>query len=64
MSGVDLGVVLGLLGATASTIIAFITPCFVYVSTHPEPHTKRYVAIVVGSIGTFLMPFSVAAIFM
>ena len=64
MTGLDLGVVLGLLGATASTIIAFITPTFVYVSTHPHPHAKRTAAIVVGTTGTILMPLCVAAVFL
>jgi len=58
-----LDLILSLLGATTSTVIAYIVPTVVYATTHPEPHWKRTFAIGVGIFGVVSMPFAIAASF-
>ncbi|KAH8096451.1 hypothetical protein JL720_3823 [Aureococcus anophagefferens] len=59
----DLGVILGLIGATCSTFVAFIIPPLVFVKTHPEPSAKKSAATAVLVSGVLLMPTMVAATF-
>ena len=59
----DLGVILGLIGATCSTFVAFIIPPLVFVKTHPEPSAKKSAATAVLVSGALLMPTMVAATF-
>lgn len=47
-----------------STTIAYIIPCSVYVKLYPEPHWKKSLAMVIGTIGAILMPLCIVATFL
>ena len=59
-----LNLILFLLGATCSTVIAFVVPTLVYVKLHAEPHPKRTLVLAVLGYGLVSMPFCIAATFM
>jgi amino acid permease len=59
-----LDLILSLIGATCSTVIAYIIPTLVYCILHPEPCLKKYLAIAVGIFGVISMPFCIYATFM
>ena len=63
----DLGMVLSLLGATASTAIAYLIPTFAYIKAFehdPDARPKRIAAWCVLIYGAIVMPCCVAATFL
>jgi amino acid permease len=62
----ELGVVMGLIGATGATIITFILPGAAYYKMHPwgtGPAWKRVAAAALCITGCIIMPFCVTMIF-
>ena len=49
----DLGKVLGVVGATGSTLVSYILPGLLYVQTFPECHCKRLLAFGQLLLGNF-----------
>ncbi len=56
MSVDDLGVVLGIVGATGSTIVSYILPGAVYIKLHPQPHSLKIFAYFQLLLGIIMMP--------
>lgn len=56
MSVSDLGVILGVVGATGSTMVSYILPGAIYMKLHPEPHLLRHLACLQLSIGLLIVP--------
>jgi len=59
----DLGVILGIVGATGSTLVSYILPGLVYIQTFPERHLKRYLACGQLLAGCVIMPVSLVLVF-
>ena len=64
VSVADLGLILSLIGASASISIAFIIPGAVYARLHPHPHAKRAAALGLAGAGVALLPACIAANFL
>ena len=56
MSISDLGIILGIVGATGSTIVSYILPGAVYIKLHPYPHILRSLAYVQLILGVIIVP--------
>lgn len=56
MSVSDLGVILGIVGATGSTMVSYILPGAIYMKMHPEPHLLRYLACIQFTVGMIIVP--------
>lgn len=56
MSVSDLGIILGVVGATGSTMVSYILPGLIYVTLHPEPHFLRSLARLQLGIGLIIVP--------
>ena len=52
----DLGVVLGIVGATGSTIVSYILPGAVYIKLHPHAHILKFFAYFQLLLGLVMMP--------
>mmetsp|Transcript_5221 Transcript_5221/g.8426 ORF Transcript_5221/g.8426 Transcript_5221/m.8426 type:complete len:521 (+) Transcript_5221:34-1596(+) len=59
----DLGVILGIVGATGSTTVSYILPGLVYFSCFKERTLKRYMAIVLFAMGMVIMPTCLVVLF-
>ena len=57
----DLGLILAVVGATASTTVSFIVPGVVYWRLHPHPHMQRTAAAALAIAGVLLVPISLVA---
>lgn len=57
------GIILGLLGATTSTMIAYVLPTLAYARLFPHPHSKRTLALATCAWGVLSMPVCILAIF-
>lgn len=60
----DLGTVLGVVGATGSTMVSFVIPGACYYTLFPHAHFKRKVALFQFSLGMVIMPMALTAIAM
>lgn len=60
----DLGVILGIVGATGSTMVSYILPGLVYMQAFPEPHVKRRLACGQFLLGCIIMPTSLVLLFL
>lgn len=60
----DLGLVLGVVGATGSTMVSYILPGIVYTQAFPEWHLKRVLAYCQLAAGCIIMPFCLILVFM
>jgi amino acid permease len=60
----DLSVVLEVVGATGSTAVSYLLPGAVYLALHPEPHPKRYLAMLQLALGLVIMPVGLTAVFL
>ena len=56
MSVSDLGFVLGIVGATGSTIVSYILPGAVYIKLHPHPHMLKSFAYLQLLLGVIIAP--------
>ncbi len=54
----DLGVVLGVVGATGSTMVSYILPGAIYIKIHPEPHPLRSLACIQLILGILIVPIA------
>jgi len=59
----DLGIVLGVIGATGSTTISYILPGLVYVATFRNWHVKRALAFGQLGLGLVIMPTCLIVLF-
>lgn len=63
----DLGVILGLVGATGSTIVSYILPGFFYYLIFKDnaeaPKWKTYAALCQGILGLIIIPVCLTFIF-
>lgn len=58
MSVSDLGVILGVVGATGSTTVSFILPGAVYIKLHPHPHMLKNFAYLQLVLGVVIVPIA------
>ena len=52
----DLGVILGVVGATGSTIVSYILPGAIYIKLHPERNALKVMAYVQLFLGMIIVP--------
>eukprot|EP00979_Chaetoceros_neogracilis_P008613 scaffold1911_cov266-Chaetoceros_neogracile.AAC.2 len=52
----DLGIILGVVGATGSTMVSYILPGAIYIKLHPEPHPLRSLACFQLTLGIIIVP--------
>ena len=52
----DLGVILGVVGATGSTIVSYILPGAIYIKLHPEQSVLKMMAYVQLLLGILIVP--------
>lgn len=60
----SLGMVLAVVGATASTMMAYILPGMVYLRTFPHPHFRRRLAYLQLGLGVVIMPLCLVLTFL
>ena len=58
----DLGIVLGVVGATGSTMLSYILPGILYVKLHPEKHMLRNFAFLQFGLGVLIVPTSLCLV--
>merc|ERR1711879_1114568 len=59
----DLGIVLGIIGATGSTTVSYILPGLVYFATFKTWHAKRVLALCQLCMGIVIMPTCLVVLF-
>lgn len=59
----DLGLVLGVVGATGSTIVSYILPGFCFMRLGPKSGVKHLVAIGMLAAGCVIMPLALTLLF-
>ena len=60
----DLGKVLGVVGATGSTMVSYILPGLIYVETFKDFHLKRLLAFGQLLLGALIMPVCLVLLFL
>lgn len=60
----SLGTVLGVVGATGSTMVTFILPGMLYMAAFPSWHTQRYLALCQAITGCIVMPVCLTTVFL
>ena len=60
----DLGVILGIVGATGSTMVSYVLPGLCYYLAFREPHLKRQMALAQFLLGLLIIPVALTTIFM
>lgn len=58
----DLGIVLGVVGATGSAMVSYVIPGASYVRIFPRPHLRRTLAFVQLCTGFLIMPLALVGI--